>query len=168
MTQATEDRLIRLDRMRYVKNTDSSRLCYLAILANVLYFVSIYKSDVASWYYQILVGGSIVYNLLFMLIVFLASEGVKNYQKKYSWLLFVIGALQVGRIFILPRMAHQAVVKIGGAEQIVMQDLFTFRQTGVDENGKIIGTFKPTGAMPTFFDTLKSRGISLDPRIFSP
>ena len=122
MTQATEDRLIRLDRMRYVKNTDSSRLCYLAILANVLYFVSIYKSDVASWYYQILVGGSIVYNLLFMLIVFLASEGVKNYQKKYSWLLFVIGALQVGRIFILPRMAHQAVVKIGGAEQIVMQD----------------------------------------------
>ena len=63
-----------------------------------------------------------------------------------------------------------AITEVTGMEgqQIVMQDLFTFRQTGVDENGKIIGTFKPTGAMPTFFDTLKSRGISLDPRIFSP
>ena len=63
-----------------------------------------------------------------------------------------------------------AITEVTGMEgqQIVMQDLFTFRQTGIDENGKIIGTFKPTGAMPTFFDTLKSRGMSLDPRIFSP
>ena len=60
MTQAMDDRQIRLDRMRYIKNTSSSRLCYLAILLDVLYFISIYKSDVASWYYQILVGGSIV------------------------------------------------------------------------------------------------------------
>ena len=122
MTQATEDRLIRLDRMRYVKNTDSSRLCYLAILANVLYFVSIYKSDVASWYYQILVGGSIVYNLLFMLIVFLASEGVKNYQKKYSWLLYGLGIFQIVRIFILPTQAHQAEVEIGGTMTLAMGD----------------------------------------------
>jgi pilus assembly protein CpaF len=53
-------------------------------------------------------------------------------------------------------------------QNIVMQDLFTFRQSGVDENGRIVGEFKPTGAMPTFFDTLKSRGINLDPRIFQP
>ena len=121
MTQAMEDREIRLDRMRYVKNTSSSRLCYLGILLNVLYFISIYKSDVASWYYQILVGGSIVYNLLFMLMVFLASEGVKNYQKNYSWLLYVLGILQIIRIFILPTQAHNAVVKIGSEETVVMQ-----------------------------------------------
>ena len=122
MTQALEDRELRLDRMRYVKNTSSSRLCYLGILLNVLYFVSIYKSDVASWYYQILVGGSIVYNLLFMLMVFLASEGVKNYQKNYSILLCALGAGQIARVFILPLQAHQAVVRISGAETIVMQD----------------------------------------------
>ena len=122
MTQAIEDRDIQLDRMQYVKNTSSSRLCYLGILLNVLYFVSIYKSDVASWYYQILVGGSIVYNLLFMLMVFLASEGVKNYQTNYSTLLFGLGAGQFIRIFILPLQAHQAVVKISGAETIVMQN----------------------------------------------
>ncbi len=122
MTQAMNDRAIRTDRMRYVKNTSSSRLCYLAILMNVLYFISIYKSDVGSWYYQILVGGSIVYNLLFMLITFLASEGVKNYQKKYSPLLYGLAAGQVLRIFILPAQAHSAVIKIGGADTPVMQD----------------------------------------------
>ena len=111
---------IRLDRMRYVKNTASSRLCYLAILLNVFYFVSIYKSDVGSWYYQILIGASIVYNLLFMLMAFLSSEGVKNYQASYSKLLYGLGAGQIARIFILPLQAHQALVKIGGAETAVM------------------------------------------------
>ena len=120
MTQAMNDREIRMDRMRYVKNTASSRLCYLAILLNVLYFISIYKSDVGSWYYQILVGGSIVYNLLFMLMTFLASEGVKNYRKPFSWLLIALAVLQVARIFILPAQAHEAVVKIGGEETVVM------------------------------------------------
>ena len=91
MTQTMSDRDLKLDRMRYVKNTVSSRLCYLAILLNVLFFISIYKSDVGSWYYQILVGGSIVYNLLFMLMVFLASEGVKNYKTSYSWLMLGLG-----------------------------------------------------------------------------
>ena len=121
MTQAMNDRDIRTDRMRYVKNTSSSRLCYLAILLNVLYFISIYKSDVGSWYYQILVGGSIVYNLLFMLMTFLASEGVKNYQKNFSWLMYTLGILQIGRIFILPMQAHQAIIKIGSEETTVMQ-----------------------------------------------
>ena len=122
MTQAMDDRQIRLDRMRYIKNTASSRLCYLAILLNVLYFISIYKSDVGSWYYQILVGGSIVYNLLFMLMTFLASEGVKSYQASYSILLYVLGVLQAARIFILPMQAHAARISIGGVETAVMGD----------------------------------------------
>ncbi len=120
MTQAMDDRTIRQDRMRYIKNTTSSRLCYLAILLNVLYFVSIYKSDVGSWYYQILVGGSIVYNLLFMLMAFLASEGVKNYQENFSWLLYVLGALQIVRIFLIPMQAHTATATVNGVETVVM------------------------------------------------
>jgi hypothetical protein len=116
------DREISLDRMRYVKNTSSSRLCYLAILLDVLYFVSIYKTDVGSWYYQILIGISIVYNLLFLLMAFLASEGVKNYQKNYTWLLYGMGMLQIVRIFILPLQAHQAVVQVGGADTLAMEN----------------------------------------------
>lgn len=122
MTRTMEEKEIRTDRMRYVKNAGSSRLCYLAILLNVLYFISIYKSDVGSWYYQILVGGSIIYNLLFMLVVFLASEGVKNYKTSYSYLLLALAALQIARIFILPLSAHAATVKLSGAETRVMGD----------------------------------------------
>lgn len=114
------DRELELDRMRYVKNTASSRLCYLAILLNVLYFISIYKSDVGSWYYQILIGASVVYNLLFMLMAFLSSEGVKSYQASYSKLLYGLSAGQIVRIFILPLQAHQTFLKIGGVETQVM------------------------------------------------
>ncbi len=52
--------------------------------------------------------------------------------------------------------------------QIVMQDLFEFRQTGIGENGKVIGHFRATGAVPTFFEELKPRGVILDPAIFQP
>jgi len=116
-----EDRQIQIDRMRYTKNTLSSNLAILAILFDVFYFVSIYKSDVGSFYYNILIGVSIVYNLLFMLAVFLSSEGVKNYKIGYSYLLVAIGALQIIRIFILPMKARGAVAVIGGVETIVME-----------------------------------------------
>lgn len=117
-----EDRTIQRDRMRYIKNSLSANLAILGILFNVFYFVSIYKSDVGTYYYNIVVGGSIVYNLVFMLAVFLSSEGVKNYKKGYSWLLAVIGVIQVVRIFIIPMGAHTAQTLVGGETVLVMQD----------------------------------------------
>lgn len=114
-------KIVKLDRMRYAKNTLSSRLTYLAILFNVFYFVSIYSSDVGSWYYQILIGGSIVYNLVFMLMTFLASEGVKNYKLGYAVLLLVAGVGQIIRIFILPMMAYSATITIKSVTYPVME-----------------------------------------------
>ncbi len=108
------------DRLRFIKNTQSANLCYLAILLNVFYFVSIYKSDVGTYYYNILIGASIVYNLVFMLAVFLSSEEVKNYNRKYSYLLGVIGLLQIARIFIIPMRAHAAKTVVNGKEVLVM------------------------------------------------
>ena len=63
-----------------------------------------------------------------------------------------------------------SITEVTGLEgnQIVMQDIFTFQQTGVSETGKIIGTFQPTGAMPTWYDQLAGRGIKCDPRMFDP
>lgn len=106
-----EQKTIELDRMRYTKNTFSSRMVYLAILFDVLYFVSIYESDVGNWYYSWLIGVSIVYNLVFMLISFLASEGVKSYKISYGFMLLGLGVGQIVRIFILPMMAHSAMTK---------------------------------------------------------
>ena len=122
MTNRLDDpKQVKLDRMRYAKNALSSRLTYLAILFNVLYFVSIYESDVGSWYYSITIGASIVYNLVFMLITFLASEGVKNYKMGYSVLLLAAGALQIGRIFYLPLQAYKATVTISKVTYPVME-----------------------------------------------
>ena len=117
-----EERTIQRDRMRFIKNSLSSNLAILGILFDVFYFVSIYKSDVNTYYYNILIGASIVYNLVFMLAVFLSSEGVKNYKRNYSYLLAAIGALQIVRIFIIPVRAHAAATLVNGENVVVMQD----------------------------------------------
>ncbi len=117
-----EERIVRRDRMRYTKNTLSSGLALAAIVFNVFYFVSIYTSDVSNYYYQMFIGIDVVYNLLFMLIVFLSSEGVKNYKMGYSFMLLFIGVLQAARIFYIPERAHNAVVTVAGETIQVMGD----------------------------------------------
>lgn len=52
--------------------------------------------------------------------------------------------------------------------QITMQDIFEFKQTGISAQGKVIGHYRATGAVPTFFTDLAARGITLDPAIFQP
>jgi pilus assembly protein CpaF len=49
---------------------------------------------------------------------------------------------------------------------VLLQDIFTFIQYGVDENRKIIGEFKPTGVRPKFLDALIAEGIHIDTRMF--
>ena len=105
-----DDRSVQLDRMRYTKNTASSRLALLAIVFDVLFFISIYKSDVGTYYYTMTIGGSIIYNLIFLLAAFLCSEGVKKYQTVYSWVMIVLGILQIARIFIIPMDAHRTII----------------------------------------------------------
>ena len=100
----------RIDRMRYTKNTASSRLALLAIVFDILFFISLYKSDVGTYYYTILIGASIIYNLVFLLTTFLCSEGVKNYRTGYSWLMIGLGIVQLVRIFILPADAHRTIL----------------------------------------------------------
>lgn len=52
-------------------------------------------------------------------------------------------------------------------EQITMQDIFEFKQTGIDADGKVMGRFVPTGAVPTFMEEIEARGMSIDRTIFS-
>jgi pilus assembly protein CpaF len=49
-----------------------------------------------------------------------------------------------------------------------MQDLFEHVQTGIDADGKVLGHFGPTGAVPTFIEEVSARGIALDHAIFNP
>lgn len=63
-----------------------------------------------------------------------------------------------------------AITEVVGLEgqQITMQDLFVFKQTGLDSRGKVQGYFTPTGAIPTFYGDLAPRGLNLDISVFTP
>jgi len=49
---------------------------------------------------------------------------------------------------------------------VVLQDIFTFKQEGIDKTGKIFGKMVPTGIRPKFYDRLESSGIQIPASIF--
>ncbi|MCK9431411.1 MAG: ATPase, T2SS/T4P/T4SS family [Candidatus Omnitrophica bacterium] len=51
---------------------------------------------------------------------------------------------------------------------IRLNDIFVFKQTGVDPQGKVLGYFTATGYKPTFLDEIRVRGISISDDIFKP
>ncbi|MCM8782810.1 MAG: Flp pilus assembly complex ATPase component TadA [Candidatus Omnitrophica bacterium] len=51
---------------------------------------------------------------------------------------------------------------------IDLQDIFIFKQTGVDIEGKVLGEFKATGYIPSFLEEIKLKGIDLKESIFRP
>ena len=123
-----KEALIKKDRLRFIKNKMSSTLIILAIVVNALYFVSIYRTDVGTYYYNITIGASVLYNLIFMLVAFLTSEGVKNYKMSYAYVSIVLGILQIARIFYLPAEAHNTPNPMVGFEnEMVMSgEQFTY------------------------------------------
>lgn len=50
-------------------------------------------------------------------------------------------------------------------ETITMQEIFQYERTGVDQQGQVIGRFRPTGIRPRFAERLKACGLQL-PRVF--
>ncbi len=60
------------------------------------------------------------------------------------------------------------IAEITGMESgtVQMQNIFIFKQTGVDEDGKILGRFKATGRVPEFYEDLRSRGVEVNMNIF--
>ncbi len=51
-------------------------------------------------------------------------------------------------------------------ETVVMQDVFVFAQSGIREDGQLIGTLNPTGLRPRASERIEAAGISLPPHIF--
>ncbi|UCZ53141.1 Flp pilus assembly complex ATPase component TadA [Bacillus shivajii] len=49
---------------------------------------------------------------------------------------------------------------------IVLQDIFTFEQKGIDEFGKVKGKLVPTGVRPKFYEQLETSGIHIPPNVF--
>jgi pilus assembly protein CpaF len=49
---------------------------------------------------------------------------------------------------------------------VTTQDIFMFERTGITNEGKVAGRFKPTGVRPKFSERLKAAGIELSPNVF--
>jgi pilus assembly protein CpaF len=51
-------------------------------------------------------------------------------------------------------------------DQVAMQDIFEFDRTGISARGKVLGSFRATGAKPLCLDRLRAYGIHLSASIF--
>jgi pilus assembly protein CpaF len=75
--------------------------------------------------------------------------------------------LQVNRLTGGPRKVT-SITEVMGMEQdmIIMQELFRFKQIGIDQNGRTFGQFEATGVRPSFMARLESKGIKLPTNMF--
>ena len=75
--------------------------------------------------------------------------------------------IQANRLQGGPRKVTR-ITEICGMENdtIVMQDIFKYNKTGVDENGRAKGNFVCTGVRPKCMDKLEAMGIKLPASIF--
>jgi pilus assembly protein CpaF len=87
-------------------------------------------------------------------------------------------ALVAGALHIIVQIARLAdgkrrvvsvteITGLDGNHNITLQDIFIFRQKGVDAHGKIYGIFEATGASSKFTDHIRSYGIELGDEIFN-
>jgi pilus assembly protein CpaF len=51
---------------------------------------------------------------------------------------------------------------------INLNEIFTFKQIGVDTQGKVLGYFTATGYKPSFMDEIRVRGVVISDEIFRP
>jgi pilus assembly protein CpaF len=68
------------------------------------------------------------------------------------------------------RRKLMSVSEITGMEGdvITMQEIFRFRQTGVNPDGQVAGRFEATGIRPRFIEEFIAHGINLPASLFRP
>ena len=95
--------VISSDILRYKKNKFGANLALMGLAAGCLYFLVLYAQvKNGDFYYTWQIAFDVIYNLFFLLAVFLFSEQVKNYDRSLFYVQLCVGALQIARIFWLP------------------------------------------------------------------
>lgn len=64
-------------------------------------------------------------------------------------------------------MKVSEITKMEG-DVITLQDIFEFHQEGWDANNRIVGSFRPTGGVPTFLEEIERAKLPLDIAMFDP
>jgi pilus assembly protein CpaF len=77
--------------------------------------------------------------------------------------------IQVGRLSD-GRRRLLSLAELTGMEGdvLTMQEIFRFRQSGVNADGQVQGKFEATGIRPRFLDQVESHGVSLSSELFRP
>jgi pilus assembly protein CpaF len=75
--------------------------------------------------------------------------------------------IQANRLQGGPRKVT-SLTEVMGMEQdiIVMQEIFRFRQMGIDQNGRAVGQFESSGVRPSFVNRIEAAGIKLPSNLF--
>jgi pilus assembly protein CpaF len=75
--------------------------------------------------------------------------------------------IQVNRLQGGPRRII-SITEVMNMEQdvIIMQEIFRYKQLGIDQNGRAYGQFEASGVRPSFINRLESRGIKLPSNMF--
>jgi pilus assembly protein CpaF len=94
----------------------------------------------------------------------LATKAMRHYISSALDVIIQIARLSDGSRKLI------SVQEIAGMEGdlITLQELFTFQQTGLDENRKVKGRFKATGVRPKFSERLLAKGVTLPTQLFDP
>jgi len=75
--------------------------------------------------------------------------------------------IQASRLQGGPRkVTHLTEVLNMEQDTIIMQDIFLFKQDGIDEEGRSFGHFESTGVRPSFMHRLESAGVRLPANLF--
>ncbi len=64
-------------------------------------------------------------------------------------------------------MSIQEVAGLDG-DSVVLQEVFMFEQTGIDQHGRVKGRFRATGVRPRFVERLRAAGVTVPPKLFEP
>jgi pilus assembly protein CpaF len=75
--------------------------------------------------------------------------------------------IQANRLQGGPRKVT-SITEVMNMEQdvIIMQEVFRYKQLGIDQNGRSFGQFEATGVRPTFVTRLEAAGIKLPSNLF--
>lgn len=137
------------ERMKYRPDKASYWLCIISIILNMVYFVSIYTNR--SIVPDVTIGADVLINIIFMMIVFLTSEKLKAYAKKWNVYIVIVGFIQMSRIFWLPVHFNQLEMLVGAKYILAIVCLITsgilLLLAGINSlaNGRILNTIADKG-----------------------
>jgi pilus assembly protein CpaF len=102
-------------------------------------------------------------------MVGMAGMGLPHHVARQQIASAITVVVQVTRL-VDGRRKLTSVQEVTGMEGEVatMQEIFTFRQTGVGVDGRVHGFFQATGVRPRFMDRLRSFGVMLPETVFDP